>query len=184
MASQLTDAIRKKFPGQYDDMDDTTLEAAILAKHPEYKDLAVPVDKPVETPVEKPAVIEPAKKPAEPEFSGSPMFAKGFGSDAEPSPEPTTKAGGFLRNIGDYIKEHTSGVKPALESAAHPKTLGDILSLIIPSELPPIAKGQLGKIGSRITSEEPIAQEAISATPKIAQDIPFKLQQKYLILLH
>ncbi len=172
MASQLTDAIRKKFPGQYDDMDDTTLEAAILAKHPEYKDLAVPVDKPVETPVEKPAVIEPAKKPAEPEFSGSPMFSKGFGSDAEPSHEPDTYFGGYLKGLGDYIKGISSGIMPALESAAHPRTLGDILSLVIPSELPPIAKGQLGKIGSRIASEEPIAQEAISAAPKIAQDIP------------
>jgi hypothetical protein len=38
--SDLTDAVRAKYPGVYDDMKDDDLEKAILAKHPEYKDLA------------------------------------------------------------------------------------------------------------------------------------------------
>jgi len=38
--SQLTDLIRKKYPGAYDDMPDDELEKSILSKHPEYKDLA------------------------------------------------------------------------------------------------------------------------------------------------
>lgn len=42
MGSQLTDAWRQKYPKQYDDLSDEDLEAAILSKHPEYKDLATP----------------------------------------------------------------------------------------------------------------------------------------------
>lgn len=38
--SDLTDRIRAKHPGAYDDMDDATLEQSVLAKHPQYKDLA------------------------------------------------------------------------------------------------------------------------------------------------
>lgn len=42
--SSLTDKIRAKFPGAYDDLDDATLERQILAKYPEYRDLATPED--------------------------------------------------------------------------------------------------------------------------------------------
>lgn len=38
----LVDKIRAKYPGAYDDMDDASLTKAILAKHPEYEDLAAP----------------------------------------------------------------------------------------------------------------------------------------------
>lgn len=38
--SDLTTRIRAKFPGAYDDMSDADLEKAVLAKHPEYADLA------------------------------------------------------------------------------------------------------------------------------------------------
>lgn len=40
--SELSKRIRAKFPGVYDDLDDATLEKAVLAKHPEYADLAQP----------------------------------------------------------------------------------------------------------------------------------------------
>jgi hypothetical protein len=40
--SKLTELIRKKHPGAYDDLNDADLEAKVLAKYPEYKDLAVP----------------------------------------------------------------------------------------------------------------------------------------------
>jgi hypothetical protein len=42
MAGQLAALIRSKHPGAYDDMDDATLETSVLAKYPEYKDLAGP----------------------------------------------------------------------------------------------------------------------------------------------
>lgn len=38
--SDLTQRVRAKFPGAYDDMSDADLEKAVLAKHPEYADLA------------------------------------------------------------------------------------------------------------------------------------------------
>lgn len=45
--SKLTSLIRQKYPGAYDDLDDSTLEKQILAKYPQYKDLAVPEEDPV-----------------------------------------------------------------------------------------------------------------------------------------
>lgn len=39
---QLAALIRAKFPGAYDDLDDAALEKSVLAKHPEYQDLATP----------------------------------------------------------------------------------------------------------------------------------------------
>jgi hypothetical protein len=37
---KLAAMVRQKYPGAYDDMDDATLERAVLAKYPEYRDLA------------------------------------------------------------------------------------------------------------------------------------------------
>jgi hypothetical protein len=42
MAGPLAQKIRAKFPGVYDDLDDASLEKAILAKYPDYADLAEP----------------------------------------------------------------------------------------------------------------------------------------------
>lgn len=42
MPGPLAAKVRAKFPGVYDDMDDAALEKAVLAKHPEYADLAEP----------------------------------------------------------------------------------------------------------------------------------------------
>jgi hypothetical protein len=39
---QLAEKIRTKYPGEYDDLDDHTLEKLVLSKYPEYKDLVVP----------------------------------------------------------------------------------------------------------------------------------------------
>lgn len=52
MPSELVQRVRSKFPGVYDDLDDATLEARVLAKFPDYQDLATP--KP-----ETPATTEP-----------------------------------------------------------------------------------------------------------------------------
>lgn len=40
MPQELAKKIRAKYPGMYDDLDDATLEAKILAKYPDYKDLS------------------------------------------------------------------------------------------------------------------------------------------------
>lgn len=42
MPSDLVTKIRAKYPTEYQDMDDASLEKAVLAKHPEYADLAQP----------------------------------------------------------------------------------------------------------------------------------------------
>lgn len=47
---QLAEKWRAKFPGDYDDLDDHTLEKLILAKHPDYKDLVIPEPEPAPTP--------------------------------------------------------------------------------------------------------------------------------------
>ncbi len=52
--SELTTRIRAKFPGVYDDMDDAALEKAVLAKHPEYADLAQQKDDAQAAPAPKP----------------------------------------------------------------------------------------------------------------------------------
>src|ERR1035438_3555684 len=40
--NQLVDTIRAKYPGAYDDMDDASLTKSVLAKYPQYSDLAAP----------------------------------------------------------------------------------------------------------------------------------------------
>jgi len=40
--NKLVDSVRSKYPGQYDDMDDATLTKKVLAKYPQYSDLAAP----------------------------------------------------------------------------------------------------------------------------------------------
>lgn len=45
--NQLVEKVRAKYPGSYDDMDDAALTKAVLAKYPQYSDLAAPaVSKP------------------------------------------------------------------------------------------------------------------------------------------
>jgi hypothetical protein len=51
MPGPLAQKIRAKFPGVYDDLDDAALEKAVLAKYPEYADMAEP---------ERPAAQEPS----------------------------------------------------------------------------------------------------------------------------
>lgn len=41
----LAERVRARYPGAYDDLDDATLEAKILAKYPVYRDLATPPDR-------------------------------------------------------------------------------------------------------------------------------------------
>jgi hypothetical protein len=42
MPGQLAATIRAKYPGAYDDLDDAALESQVVAKYPQYKDLADP----------------------------------------------------------------------------------------------------------------------------------------------
>lgn len=51
----LVSKIRAAYPGAYDDMDDASLTKAILAKYPQYSDLAAP-------PIEKPPIVGTAQR--------------------------------------------------------------------------------------------------------------------------
>lgn len=55
----LVDKIRAKYPGDYDDMNDAELTKRVLAKYPEYSDLAAPL-------VSKPAILAPPNSPQSP----------------------------------------------------------------------------------------------------------------------
>lgn len=48
--NDLVEKIRAKYPGEYDDMDDATLTKKVLAKYPEYSDLAAPKIQPPSLP--------------------------------------------------------------------------------------------------------------------------------------
>lgn len=50
MPSKLADAIRAKYPGAYDGIDDAALEKAVIAKHPEYAAMAEPEPAPAAKP--------------------------------------------------------------------------------------------------------------------------------------
>jgi hypothetical protein len=56
--SELTTRVRARFPGEYDDLPDAELEARVIAKYPEYRDLA-------ESKTPQPPAVE---KKAEPSF--------------------------------------------------------------------------------------------------------------------
>jgi len=89
-------------------------------------------------------------------------------------PEPYTYWGGFFKGLKDYGSEITSGIKPALESGAVPQTAGDMLGLIIPAELPHIARGNLGKIGKSVAGTErevPVVEKAIQASEPLSESL-------------
>ncbi len=111
--------------------------------------------------------LRPVIPEAAPEFTGSPRFTPPSESaqlDTQPSTQHEPKGWkDFLFN--------TSGIMPALESAAHPQTLGDIMSLILPSELPKIAKGNLSKIAESVAGKEPQVMPEIAPAVKAESTI-------------
>lgn len=68
----------------------------------------------------------------------------GPGLERVSNEEPGTFRGGFIKGL----KSELSGLMPMLESAAHPKSLGDFMSLLIPSEAPAVEA--LGEAGSLV----------------------------------
>lgn len=71
------------------------------------------------------------------------------GLDGPPKgePEPDTWGGGFLKSLKDQFFEATAG-NPLIQSAAQPQSMGDFLSLVLPSQVAaaPIAKSIGGSI--------------------------------------
>lgn len=143
MPSKLTDLIRKKYPGQYDDMDDATLEKSVLAKHPEYKDLAVPMDE--ASPAPMASTVAPPDNTTNQPFTGSPRYQPGETRDAPK--EPDTLWGGRWKGLNDYVSEFGGSM---LESMAHPKTTGDFLNLVVPGEFSHLPKGAFSRLAESI----------------------------------
>ncbi len=113
---QLAEKVRAKYPGQYGDMDDAQLEAAVLAKYPEYQDL-----------VDEPGVVTPEVSPSgrregilgkltQPLTTAPSRFAESIaGAIDEPALErgvwPARVRGfgaGAIQGIGDLISGLTS----------------------------------------------------------------------------
>src|SRR5581483_589024 len=72
----LVEKIRAKYPGAYDDMDDAALTKAVLAKYPQYSDLAAPALKPI--------LPQPEAGIGDKAASAAVNTAKGFGSLGQP----------------------------------------------------------------------------------------------------
>lgn len=182
MPDTLATLIRKKYPGEYDDLDDVSLEEKVLAKYPEYKDLprtqpkAKTTDtKPLTT--ESPDLVDSAPVSKEPEFTGSYRLIAGGPSEefkssisAVSPDEPDTYWGGFFKGLKDYIigtpQERSSALSaqnPYIQSAANPKTAGDILGMVLPSEIPRMTR--VPEIAKR-SIEEPSSIELSPAIKK------------------
>lgn len=104
----LAQMIKAKHPGSYDDMKDADLEKAILAKHPEYQDLA--------SPPEQPVGVVPSKQ--------SDTFMGGF-TDSLMNGEALragAKGGlGYLKGaVTDLPSSLAGGLKAIANAALHP----------------------------------------------------------------
>lgn len=123
MEGPLAKLIRQKYPGQYDDLSDADLEKMVLAKYPEYKDLAGP----------EPGIVEKAWKAVSSPLTEAPSRVAGALAEkiTEPRLEPDTVnvmgmqlpgaqvrgfAGGALKGIGDLVSGLTSPINLALST--------------------------------------------------------------------
>ncbi len=181
--SELVSKIRDAYPGHYDDMSDDDLEKSVLAKHPEYHDLASPkaADAPHPTKTEIPdnsdatKLVKPVSKeqalaanPIKPS-PDAPTYSDNSDIADEPVHEPSTFWGGALKSVGDQLKE----AGPAMfQSAAHPQSLGDIMGLLIPSELPRM--GKLANVGDKVAGDAIKAPSLVRSASKADESLPVK----------
>jgi len=158
MPGQLATLIRNKYPGQYDDMDDATLESSILAKYPDYADLVEETPTPVPAPVGAPAPVVAPARPDPNKFVNTQMASA---EDYEPTLSSSlqkgqlgsflaTQAGRFWKGINEPF----DFAKPIIESATKfgpdPKTsMGQIYKESIGSAFSPLGIGSelLGAVG-------------------------------------
>ncbi len=180
--SELSVKWRAKYPGVYDDMTDTDLDIAVLAKHPEYQDLAEKQDQST-TPSQKSTEFQ--LKPEQ--YGVGEEQARRLKTlqeaNAKPLSEPTTFSGGFAKSLGDFAKGgfgfSSEDFGSMLESAAHPRSLSDFVQLLIPGEVkaagalnklhepvPSLPRGNIAKIAESVASESP-------STENIRRNAPF-----------
>jgi hypothetical protein len=157
----LVEKIRGKYPGAYDDMDDAALTKAILAKYPQYSDLAAP-------PMAKPSVkmdtgegpIAAGMTSFETQLANTPAAAGRFlNSAAHGFPEDTAEHNRVLAGQEDPIDETKNAlqkINPVVtnsEGVDYGATAANVLPLLLS------AKGKLPEAGS------PTARAVVSAAP-------------------
>lgn len=82
-------------------------------------------------------------------------------ANAKPINEPTTYAGGFVKGANDYATELGQS---AFEGAAHPKTAGDFLSLLLPSSLGASGGSSALRGFKAVSGSEPIGNKVVRGT--------------------
>jgi hypothetical protein len=168
---RLATLIRKKHPGIYDDLKDDELEKAVIAKHPQYKDLMPPAqpeglfNKTVE-----------ALKPAKSIKASNTVFAGKQSSEAKPGPDlekrQDTNAVGFDQdkwtNIASKFPESWHGI-PIRQPAAFLGSLaGTALETIsAPENIAAMGAGALKGGASKALDELPIRQ---------GREIPYRME--------
>ncbi len=168
MPQELAKKIRNKYPGEYDDIDDIELERRIIAKHPEYEDLA----------------SEEARRPISTKTSQPPGDLTRLITGEKPEPSLleratsplTTIPSEFARSISQYMDI------PTKEGRVHPlaafgagavEGLGDVISsLTSPADLAATvlgfgAYGAAGKGLKRTAEALRRGTQAVSALPVV-----------------
>jgi hypothetical protein len=129
---QLAKLLRDKYPGTYDDMSDDELEKAVLAKYPEYKDLAEPKPNFIDN-IMNSSVVKTARTPlytADPIPSSNPynpLNALKAGEEALDQPSsnmPLSMLRGFGAGALSGIANMISGATAPLDLAVMASTGG------------------------------------------------------------
>ncbi len=173
----LVTKVRTMHPGAYDDMDDATLTKRVLAKYPQYSDLAVPgptsAAKPNVNMQEMPGTaslslpahgagsLGPGQPEATPGMGAAGIAGLGLGAAAATAPAvipPIAAAGTKL------IKAHPVASMMAIEAAKKIPVIGKYASGI-PSWLPLLAGGKPAAPEAEAAEEAPIAAPPTEAPP-------------------
>lgn len=121
--------VRAKFPGAYDDIADADLERQVLAKHPEYADLATPAAPPQAAPQMRSRTGALYTPPSE---SGVGDMAQGFGDALNPMGY-LRAASGLMTNPGETVKQLAlSPVRLAGELVTNPAhAIGSLAGMLV-----------------------------------------------------
>ena len=163
MPDTLAQKWRTKYPGSYDDMDDASLEKAVLDKHPEYQDLATPTQETAQDIQEQPKSLW--DKATSPLTNAPTRFAESVSNYINPNRE--TK--GF-RGVGSAFIEGLGGAVSGLTSPLNLATAGLGLGETTAAKagLPIVAKAL--NIGGRAASVPQIAEGVQHASN--AENVP------------
>jgi hypothetical protein len=151
----LVDKVRAKFPGEYDDMDDATLTKAVLAKYPEYSDLAAP---PLSAaPGAPPKTLDSGEGPV---AQGMTTFERKFAdmpgqlwgalrSSWMDKPTPDTRPNNLLQNSLDDVKSLNPIAKNEGNTAMNVgATAANLLPLVVDPAGGGIMESPIAKIAS------------------------------------